>query len=185
MTRRSVRAKIEIDFLKLVADRARIAAGQENEEIERFVIETAAGASCLTNRTRSVAASSQPLATGIEFVENLELGAFRERFVKRAPLIHFRRAEEKLYFALRRDRLPAPAAILERVLQPRRDPPSLVSPRKFAFFNQTRFAAAKKRKRLQRLDRGTNPSRRLVGAVRAGPQPSTFSTQVPASGSAK
>ena len=42
-----------------------------------------------------------------------------------------------------------------------------MSPRKFAFFQPDEFARAEKGKRLQRLNRRTNPRRRLVGIVGA------------------
>ena len=61
-------------------------------------------------RTRSVAASSQPLRLAVELVEHLQLGPFRERFVKGPPLVHLRRAEEKFH-------LPGPEVALQRGAQ--------------------------------------------------------------------
>ena len=96
---RALGAEIEIDLLQLVLDLPRVAAGQENEEIERFLIELQPSLSRGLSHERSVAASSQPDRDGIELVDDLQLGVFGERFVKRAALIHFRRADQKCHFA--------------------------------------------------------------------------------------
>src|SRR4030095_11120993 len=90
-------------------------------------------------------------AAGIELVEDLELGPFREGLVKRATLVHFRRAEEKIYFAPSQVGVLCRAQGRERFLYPC-GPAELVVAEKVRAFQPDQFGAAKKRERLQGLD---------------------------------
>ena len=91
---------------------------------------------------------------------------FRQRLVKRAALVHFRRAEEKSHFAAPEIALERGAQLFQRILH-RGGTADLVVGEKICVLQPDEFAAAKKRERLQGLDRGTNPGRRLVGVVGA------------------
>ena len=77
----------DVDLLQLIVDLAGVAASEQDEQIERVVLELQFAL------VRPVAGDLghfylPAVAGGIEPVENLHLGAFYERFVKRAPLVH-------------------------------------------------------------------------------------------------
>src|SRR5439155_2978177 len=85
-------AKEDVDLLQLVLDLARVAAGQQNEEIERVVIELQFP--LLRAATNDFGRFLLPATTaGVEPIKNLHLRPFNQGLIKRAPLVHFRGAD--------------------------------------------------------------------------------------------
>src|SRR5206468_11569 len=81
-------AKENVDLFQLVLDLARVTASQQNEQIERIIIELQFPR--LRTAANDFGRFFFPAApAGVEPVKNLHLRSFNQRLIKRATLIHF------------------------------------------------------------------------------------------------
>ncbi len=89
-------AEVEVDFFELVIDLAGVAAGEHGEELDGVGAEAeieGAGAGVDEGAGGFLPAAS----TGVELVEELDVGEFGESFVEGAALIDIDGAEEEFY----------------------------------------------------------------------------------------
>src|SRR5260370_6757450 len=77
-------AKVDVDLFEFAVDLARVAAGEKDEDLERVVIELQL--SLFRARLDHLGCFLFPAAaTRIEFLENLQLGAFSQPLLNRTP----------------------------------------------------------------------------------------------------
>src|ERR1700745_2131529 len=89
-------AKKKVDFFTFIIELARVTARQQNEQIERIVIELQF--LFLRAVTNDFGRFLFPATTaGVEPLENLDLRAFNQGLIKRAALVHFGGADQKYH----------------------------------------------------------------------------------------
>src|SRR6266481_1584710 len=87
-------SRISVNLLQLVLDLTRVAARQQYKKIERVIIKLEF--SFFRVPSNDLGCFFFPTSpTRVEPIKNLDLCAFDQRFVERAPLIHFGGADQK------------------------------------------------------------------------------------------
>jgi len=132
--------QVDVDLFQFIFDLARVAAGEKDEKLERVAIKLQLP--LFRARLDHLGRFFLPTAAArIEFLENLKLGAFGERFVKRASFIDFDCADQKNNFRSKTgvDRF---SQLFERRLD-RGRARFLIVTKKIRVFSQTNFSPPK------------------------------------------
>ncbi len=157
-------AQVKVDLFQFVLDLAGVATGQQHEKIERLLFKLQAARLCASSD--DLGGFLFPARAGrVEPVDHLQLSAFAERLVKRAPLVDFGRADQQGHF-----RTQPGLEQLRQIIQSglhRSGAANDAIAQTVCVFQPDQFSAAEKWKRLQSLDRRSDSRNRLIDVVRA------------------
>ena len=155
-------AKEDVDLIQFILDLASVTARQQNEKIQRVIVEL-----------KFVPFRPPPddfgrfffpsAPTGIEAIENLQFGAFGERFVKRAPFIHRCGTQQERH--VRSEVTTDHFAKLIKSGLNAGCAANYVVAEKIRILQPDQFCAAQERQRLQCFDCRSYPCRRLFRVI--------------------